>query len=62
MEMKRKKSHVAWSVMLFFTMIFVIWPGPFLFNTIRNATPDYAVNMAEKFRGIGDWFMNIFAG
>lgn len=62
MEMKRKKSHVIWTVMLFFTTIFVVWPGPFLFNTIRNATPSYAVDMAEKFRGIGDWFMNIFAG
>jgi len=61
MQMKRKKSHVIWTVMLFFTTIFVVWPGPFLFNTIRNVTPQYAVDMAEKFRGMGDWFMSIFA-
>jgi len=61
MQMKRKKSHVIWTVMIFFTTIFVIWPGPFLFNTIRNVTPQYAVDMADKFRGIADWFMNVFA-
>lgn len=60
MQMKRKKSHVLWSVFLFFTTVFVIWPGPFLFNTVRNVTPQYAVDMAEKFRGIADWFMSIF--
>ena len=60
MQMKRKKSHVLWSVFLFFTTVFVIWPGPFLFNTIRNVTPKYAVDMTEKFRGIADWFMSIF--
>lgn len=61
MQMKRKKSHVLWSVFLFFTTVFVIWPGPFLFNTIRNVTPQYAVDMGEKFRGIADWVMSIFA-
>ncbi len=61
MQMKRKKSHVLWTVFLFFTTVFVIWPGPFLFNTVRNVTPQYAVDMAEKFRGIADWFMSIFA-
>ena len=60
MVMKRKKSHILWTVFLFFTTIFVIWPGVFTFNTIRNVTPTYAVDMAENFRGIADWFMSLF--
>jgi excisionase family DNA binding protein len=61
MQMKRRKSHVLWTVFLFFTTIFVVWPGVFLFNTIRNVAPQYALDMGDKFRGIGDWFMSIFA-
>lgn len=60
-QMKRKKSTVIWTTMLFFTTAFVLWPGVFVFNTIRNATPQYAVDMGDKFRGIADWFMSIFS-
>jgi hypothetical protein len=60
MQMKRRKSHVLWTVFLFFTTIFVVCPGVFMFNTIRNVAPQYALDMADKFRGIGDWVMSIF--
>jgi hypothetical protein len=62
MQMKKKKSHILWTVFLFFTTVFVVWPGVFLFNTIRNVTPTYAVDMGDKLRGIGDWFLSIFIG
>ncbi len=62
MQMKRQKSHVGWTVMLFLTAAFILLAGPFLFTTIRNVTPEYAVGMADKFRGIADWFLSLFVG
>lgn len=59
-QMKKRKSHIIWTGLVFVTTIFVLWPGVFVFNTVRNTAPQYAMDMAENFRGIADWFMGVF--
>jgi hypothetical protein len=58
LQLKRKKSHIIWTVILFITVIFVLMSGPFIFNEMRSVSPQYAVDLSDKVRGLADWFFS----
>jgi len=59
LQLKRKKSHIVWTVLLLVTTIFILMSGPFIFNEMRSVTPKYAVDLSDNVRGLADWFFSL---
>jgi hypothetical protein len=59
LQLKRKKSHIVWTVLLLMTTIFILMLGPFIFNEMRSVAPKYAMDLSDNVRGLADWFFSI---
>jgi hypothetical protein len=59
LQMKRKKSHIIWTVLIFITTIFILMSAPFILNEMRSTTPKYAVDLSDNVRGLADWIFSL---
>ncbi|MCX7703551.1 MAG: hypothetical protein N2234_05570, partial [Planctomycetota bacterium] len=60
MQIKRRAPHTVWTFILLVALVLILMNMPFVLNTMRNTSPDYARKLSDDVRGLGDWLMSMF--